>query len=230
VVIAAAVGATKLSPFLRKGGAVVGRSLRCLVALASVAGVCALAVPAAGAGPVSGLVAAALPSCGATSHPFAAFGDLDAYCALPDNGLESGSAGWSLEGGAAVVAGNEPWYVSGFGSHSLDLPAGATATSPSVPVSLVDPYFRMFARSAGADGPLQVRIVFHGLTGNLTGALNVGSLAPGDYPGWAPTAAIPSLLALPLGTSSAQVQLTSLADGGDWQVDDLYVDPFAMRG
>lgn len=186
-------------------------------------------VPAASAGLVGGLVGAALPSCGLTSQPFAAFGDVSSYCALPDNGLESGPAGWSLAGGAAIVAGNEPWYVSGYGSHALDLPPGATATSPSVPVSLLDPYFRMFARSGGADGGLHVQILFRGLTGNLTGLLNLGTFAAGDYPDWAPTATVPSLLALPLGTSSAQVRLTSSASSGDWQVDDIYVDPFAMR-
>jgi hypothetical protein len=191
--------------------------------------VAAVLAPVAGAGLIGGLVGAALPSCGATSQPFAAFGDLSSYCALPDNDLEAGTAGWSLAGGAAVVAGNEPWYVSGYGSHALDLPPGATATSPSVPVSLLDPYFRMFTRSVGADGAMQVQIVFRGLLGNLTGLLNLGTLSAADYPRWAPSATIPSLLALPLGTSSAQVRLTSLASSGDWQVDDIYVDPFAMR-
>ena len=193
-----------------------------------VAGAAALAVPAANAGLISGLVGAVLPSCGATSQPFAQFGDSSNYCALANNGFESGAAGWTLSSGAAVVSGNEPWYVAGAGSHALDLAPGATATSPSVPISLLDPYFRMFARSAGASGALRVRIVFHGLTGNLTGLLNVGSFAPGDYLDWSPSPLVPSLLALPVGTASAQVVLTSLASSGHWQVDDVFVDPWKM--
>ena len=38
-----------------------------------------------------------------------------------------------------------------------------------------------------------------------------------------------SLLALPLGTSSAQVVVTSLAGGGDWEIDDVFVDPWLNR-
>lgn len=200
--------------------------LRTMLALASALGAGVLAVPAANAGLVSGLLGSALPSCGATSQPFAQFGDGHDYCGLPNNGLESGSSGWLLSGGASVVSGNEPWHVSGAGSHALDLAPGATATSPSVPVGLLDPYFRMFARSIGANGDLRVQIVFHGLTGNLTGLLNVGDFAPGAYADWSPSSLVPSLLALPLGTSSAQVVLTSLASSGHWQVDDLYVDPW----
>jgi hypothetical protein len=34
-----------------------------------------------------------------------------------------------------------------------------------------------------------------------------------------------SALALPLLTSTAQIQLTSQATAGSWQVDDAYLDP-----
>jgi len=196
---------------------------------ALVAAVGLVLVPVAGAGLVSGLVGAALPSCGAVSHPFAQFGDDGSYCALPNSGFESGSAGWTLSGGAAVVPGNEPWHVAGPGASALDLPAGASAISSPVPISLLDPYFRLFARSAFADGPLSLRVVFRGLTGNVTGVLNVTDLPSSSYSDWEPSGAVPSLLALPLGTSSAQLVITSTASTGDWQVDDVFVDPFISR-
>jgi hypothetical protein len=199
-----------------------------LVALASA--VSALAASAASAGLISGLVNTVLPSCGPTSQPFAQFGDDDAYCAFANNGFESGLSSWSASSGASVVAANEPWYVSGPGSHALDLAPGASVTSSALPVSLVDPWARMFARSVGANGALRVQVIFRGLTGNLTGLLNVGDLSPGDYPAWAPSGILPSLLALPLGTSSAQVRITSLASSGHWQVDDVYLDPMLARG
>ena len=196
---------------------------------ALVAAVGLVLVPGAGAGLVSGLVGAALPSCGAVSHPFARFGDDGSYCALANNGFESGSAGWTLSGGASVVPGNEPWYVSGPGASALDLPAGASAASSPVAISLLDPYFRLFTRSASADGPLSLRVVFRGLTGNVTGILNVTDLSPSGYAGWEPSSAVASLLALPLGTSSAQLTITSTASNGDWQIDDVFVDPFVSR-
>ena len=207
------------------------RRSRIVLGLAASAGAAALLVPTAnaGGGLLGGLLGGALPSCGATSQPFAQFGDGNAYCAPANNGFESGSRGWTLSRGASVVSANEPWYVGGFGTHALDLAPGASATSPAIPISLLDPYFRLFARSVGADGGLRVQVSFHGLTGNLTGLLNVGEFASGPDPDWQPTQLVPSLLALPLGTSSAQLTVTSLASQGSWQIDDVYVDPWVSR-
>ena len=186
-------------------------------------------VPAANAGLVSGLVGAALPSCGSTTHPFAQFGDGGSYCSPRNNGFESGAAGWTLSGGAAVVADNEPWFVNGPGRNALDLPPGASAASSPMPISLLDPYIRLFAHGSAADGALRVQVIFRGLTGNLTGILDGAALSPSDYAGWEPSGDIASLLALPLGTTSAQVVVTSLASGGDWQIDDVFVDPWLNR-
>lgn len=199
-----------------------GGSRRLWFVLATVVAASGLLVPAASASGGRGLL---LPSCGATSYPFKAWGDGDAYCAFPNLGLESGSAGWSLRGNASIVPGNEPWHVSGPGTHTLQLGPGATATSSPLPVSLLDPWIRLFARSNGANGSLRVQVVFHGLLGNLTGLLDVGSLSPKSYSGWQPTAPEPSLLALPLLTSTADVVLTSQQSSGAWQVDDVYLDP-----
>lgn len=195
--------------------------VRLWLVLAVVLVASALAVPAASASLLGGL----LPSCGATTYPFEAWGDYDAYCAFPNLGFESGTKGWTLHGNASVVAGNEPWHVSGIGSHALQLGPGATALSSPLPVSLLDPYMRFFARSAGADGSLHVQVVFRGLTGNLTGLLDFGTLSPGGYAAWQPTQRVLSTLALPLLTSTAQVQFTSLAKSGSWQLDDVYLDP-----
>lgn len=199
-----------------------GKSRRLWFALATVVAASSLFVPAASAAGGRGLL---LPSCGATSYPFKAWGDGDAYCAFANLGFESGKTGWTLSGNASVVSGNEPWQVSGPGTHALQLGPGATATSSPLPVSLLDPWIRFFARSNSANGALRVQVVFHGLLGNLTGLLNVGSLSQKAYAGWQPTAPEPSLLALPLATSTAQVVLTSTQSSGSWQVDDVYLDP-----
>lgn len=172
---------------------------------------------------------AGLLSCGATAQPFAQFGDYNSYFGFGNNGFESGSYGWKLSGGASVVSGNEPWYVNGFGSHSLSIPAGATASSPLVCTALDAPDWRMFAHSAGANGSLRAQIVFYGLLGNITGILNVTSFSPDGYTTWTPSSDVPSILSLPLATTYAQLRLTSTATSGTWQVDDVFVDPWANR-
>jgi hypothetical protein len=195
--------------------------------VSAVASVVALAVPAASAAGPSGL--GLLPSCGATSHPFTNWGDQGSYCAFPNLGFESGRTGWALTGTTSIVSANEPWHVSGPGTHALQLAPGATALSPSLPVSLLDPWIRFFAHSRGANGPLHVQVRFRGLLGNLTGVLNFGSLSPGGFASWQPTQDVLSTLALPLLTSTAQVELTSQAKSGSWQVDDLYLDPRVVK-
>jgi hypothetical protein len=195
-----------------------------LIFAASVAAA-GLAVPVASAGLLGGL----LPPCGSTTQPFTAWSDKDAYCAFPNLGFESGSTKWTLNSKASIVAGNEPWHVSGSGTHALQLGPGGTATSSTLPVNLLDPWMRMFAHSVGANGSLRVQVQFHGLLGNLTGLLDVGSLSPGNYSSWQPTQRVLSALALPLLTTSAQVQITSLATSGSWQVDDVYLDPCVSK-
>jgi hypothetical protein len=183
-----------------------------------------LAVPAANAGLLDPITQLVLPTCGATVYPFAQFGDRHAYYGFGNNGFESGSNGWSLAGGAFTTFGNEPWYANGFGARSLSLPEGASATSPGFCINLLDPAIRMFTRGSNG-GDLRVQVVFRGLTGNLTGILNVG-----DDQGtgtWTPSERINSLLALPLLTAYAQIRVT--AASGSWQVDDVFVDPYISR-
>ena len=199
------------------------RGKRLWLVVTAVVAAAGLAVPAASAGSAGGL--GLLPSCGATSHPFAQWNDNAAYCAFPNLGFENGKTSWTLTGSASIVAANEPWHVSGSGTHALQLGPGATALSSPLPVNLLDPWIRFFAHSNGANGSLRVQVIFHGLLGNLTGLLNVGTLSPSGYSSWQPTQRVSSLLALPLLTRSAQVLLTSQATAGSWQVDDAYLDP-----
>jgi hypothetical protein len=168
-------------------------------------------------------------ACSGSLQPFAQFGDFNDYFAFANNGFESGATGWKVQN-AFVGAGNEPWLVNGAGSSALTIAPGGSAASPKVCTALNAPGWRMFARSNGANGPLQAQIVFYGLLGNITGILNVATFNPSGYGTWEPTADVPSILSLPLLTYSAQLRLTSTATSGTWQVDDVFVDPFGMRG
>lgn len=177
-----------------------------------------LSVPVANAGlldPVTNLIS---PACAGTGQPFSQFGDTHSYYGFKNNGFESGSYGWSLSGGAYVGFGNEPWYANGFGSHSLVLPAGASATSPNFCMNLLNPAARAFANGTNG-GDLKVQVLFRGLTGNLLGIFNFADI--GGTGAWAPTDRLPS--ALGLLASSAQLRFTSAS--GTWHLDDAFVDP-----
>lgn len=198
--------------------------LRLSMVMAALAAAATLAAPAAQAG-----TRTLLPSCGAESYPFVQWGDPDPYCAFPNLGFESGMTGWTVSGSASIVADNEPWNVSGPGAKALQLGPKASALSSPLPISLLDPWLRFFARSSGANGPLAVTVRFQGLTGNLTGLLNFGSLSPGSFSAWQPTDRLRSILALPLATTTARVLVTSQATSGNWRVDDFYLDPCASK-
>jgi hypothetical protein len=189
---------------------------------AAVAAMCA--VPAANAGLLDPITQLVLPTCGSTSYPFAQFGDRAPYYGFSNNHFELGSTGWSLAGGAYVGSGNEPWYVNGYGSRSLVLPEGASATSPGFCINLLDPAIRMFVKGSNG-GDLRIQVLFRGLTGNLTGIVNIGS--DQGTGAWEPSERINSLLALPLLTAYAQIRVT--AADGRWQVDDVFVDPYINR-
>jgi len=110
-----------------------------------------------------------------------------------------------------------------FGQPSLVLPAGATATSPAFCINLLDPTVRMFAR-ASSGAKLNIQVIFHGLTGNVTGILNTTTI--GGTGAWEATDPCSSALALPLLTAYAQIKVTAVS--GSWQVDDAYVDPWVI--
>jgi hypothetical protein len=188
--------------------------------------------PALVAAALAAIVAApggkAALSCNGSLQPFAQFGDNNDYFAFSNNGFESGALYWQLSR-ASVGAGNEPWLVSGGGSSSLSIGPGGSAAGPKVCAALNAPSWRMFAHSNGANGPLKAQIVFYGLLGNITGIFNFTSFDPSDYASWQPSADVPSGLALPILTYAAQLRLTSTATSGTWQVDDVFVDPWASR-
>jgi hypothetical protein len=168
------------------------------------------------------------------SQVFAQWNDFANYFLAPNGGLENGSLGWSLGGGASVVNGNEPFYATG--SHSLSLPSGSTATSGTTCIGKGDLFVRMFgADTGGTDSGLRVRVVWYGLLNKVLGITDFNTYAPGSD--WSPTDKLSSSggsIAIPLlpilGSTSARVQLTPIGSGSRWLIDDLYIDPSCIRG
>jgi len=163
---------------------------------------------------------------------FSPWGDSHYYVLAPDGGFEGGASGWSLSGGARTVAGNESHYLNDAADRrSLFLPAGSKAVSPPICMSLDTPIFRMFARNSGdPSSRLRVEAVY-----KLLGLVRTKAISTVTAGGaWAPTQQMSTVLSLAtiVGTlipSSIQIHITPLDSGGVWQVDDLYIDPFARR-
>jgi hypothetical protein len=77
----------------------------------------------------------------ALSQAFAPWGDTSSYELAPGGDFESSS--WTLEHGAQLVSGSEPFAATGtLGASSLSLPAGGSAQSPSTCVDAAYPSLR----------------------------------------------------------------------------------------
>jgi hypothetical protein len=163
---------------------------------------------------------------------FSAWGDQHNYVLAPDGGFEGGGAGWSFSRGAQVVEGNESYDLNAADdSKSLSLPAASSASSPPVCMSLDTPSFRLMARNTGdPSSQLRVEAVYKLL--GLVRTKVVSNVTAG--PSWAPTQSVSTVLSLStiVGTlipSAIQIRLTPLDSRGEWQVDDLYIDPFCRH-
>jgi hypothetical protein len=141
-----------------------------------------------------------------------------------------------MAGGAQVVAGNETFAVSGAGAQSLTLPAGSSATTAPMCVSVLSGKMRFFVRNGGSsDARLRVRVIYHGGSGALLGGLSstlgiadVGTIAAGGT--WQPSPQITMLGGtLPLFTSSVQFRFQPIGRSGAWRIDDIYLDPLKHR-
>lgn len=199
------------------GGVSLGRRVKVVAALAVTAGITALAFTAA---PASAGLGISCPS--PTTKAFAKWSDYANYAFAPNGGFESGSTGWSLKGGAKVVAGNEPFYLHGAGDrYSLSLSGGGSATSPAMCISLLSGKMRFVVR--GDQGAkVNVQIIYRGLLSSVLGILDGGTYSVGSE--WAPSKEVGMLGGvLPLLTSSVSFRFTAV--GGSVALDDVYLDP-----
>ncbi len=200
--------------------------LRLPLGLLSCAAAFAVAAPAQ-----AGVLLSTAPSCSSEtlSQPFQPWFDYSSYTAVPGGAFESGQAGWSLSGGAAVTPGNESYHLNGAtDSSSLSLPDGSSATAPSMCVGINNPTVRFMARNGGSPfSSLRVDVLFEDALGNLHSA-PIASVAGGSS--WQPTLPLPvvvNLLTLLPGNETAiAFRFSPQGTGGDWHVDDVYVDPW----
>ena len=206
------------------------RSLR--TTAAAVTAVVALAAGATTAN--AGVLVASSPSCDdqALSKPFLPWLDVADYTALSGGDFESGAAGWSLDN-SAVAGGNEPYRVgAATDSKSLSLSSGGSATSPAICVGITHPTIRFFAkrRSGGmlSTSTLRVDVLFETASGDVA-SLPIGLvLNGGSWQVTSPFAVVANLLPL-LPGETTPVAFRFTAQGADWSIDDVWVDPYARK-
>jgi hypothetical protein len=182
----------------------------------------------------AGVLTASAPSCdnGATTQPFAQFGDINDYFLAPGGDFEAGAGDWA-DNGARVVNDQEPWQVAGAGSKALDIPAGRSVVSPTMCVGIENPTMRFFAHRSGG-GLLAVAstllvtarvetslgIVIEVPVGTLT------TLTNGTKWNKTPTQIVLASLLPLLPGEHTPIQFRFTAVGtSDWVIDDVLVDP-----
>jgi hypothetical protein len=168
------------------------------------------------------------------SQPFTPWLDQAQYQLVPGGDFESTAGGWQAAGGAQRIDENEPFYVADVRDRrSLDLGAGGSATTPDVCLGVEDPTLRFFARNDGSPlSSLAVSVQYTGVDG-LVVSLPIGVVAAaGD---WQPSQPMPVLLnalSAPMlsdGSTHVRFAFTPVGPGGDWAIDDVYLDPFKTK-
>jgi hypothetical protein len=206
------------------------RKLKFIAALAAFSAL-AFGAPAANAG----VLVTSAQSCDAQefSKPFAPWGDYASYTPVPGGAFEAGQPGWALSGGAKVVSGNEKFNVRSRGdARSLYIPQGGSATSPAICVGLAEPTIRWFHKQSGSlfglTGVMAVTVLTETSLGLVVETpVGAGLLATSWQPSL-PGVILTNLLPLLPGEKTA-VAFRFRALTGAWNVDDVYVDPYARR-
>jgi len=178
----------------------------------------------------AGVLVKSAPDCNSTdiAQPFTRWGDTASYFLAPGGDFENGTDGWGLTGSARVVADNEPWNVSGVGDSALQIPAGATVTTPTVCVGLDHPTIRLFAkRTSGLPllASLAVSVEVETSLGlKVTVPVNAVLLNTGSWSQTGRMLIVANLLPLlPGDLTPIRLKFTSLL--GTFRIDDVYVDP-----
>ena len=195
-----------------------------LGACAAIAAAAALASPAH-----AGVLTTSATNCGdpQLTQVFKPWLDYSHYKLVDNGAFEDGTSGWTLTGGARVVNGDATKKIGAADdSKSLLLPAGSTATTPPVCVGLNEPTMRYFARkNSGLLSTLTVSVQVQLELGGTWVTLPIGVDLGGAWHPSLPNLVLVNLLPLlPPDMTAVRFKFAPIL-GGEWQIDDVYVDP-----
>jgi hypothetical protein len=155
------------------------------------------------------------------SQPFAAFEDLRYYTLAPGGEFNGASEGWTLSAGAQLIKTTRPDGTTG---GALYLPAGATATSPPICVTLAYPVARVWLNGTQESKGVNVAVSYAGTKSELEPKAtnkvrsNHGTWVLGEF-NVSPTLG---------GKEEAPREVRFIFEGrrnSDSQLFDVYVDP-----
>jgi hypothetical protein len=157
-----------------------------------------------------------------SSTVFQLWGDKSHYTLTPGGSFEDGTPAWKLSGGAKIISGNEPYYLrSKVDRKSLYMPAGSTATSPTMCFAAGDWHMRFVTTGTGQ---VRVAVTVNSLLG-LVSILDGGSVSNNGT--WKPSPQVKLLLTNVGGlltTKAVSFRFTATSSAS--QIDDVYLDPF----
>lgn len=178
----------------------------------------------------TGSTGAASRSACASSAPFSQFGDDGRYALLTNGTLETGGPA-RRSGKRSIVSENESFHLHAAGdTRSLQLGSGDSVAFHAMCLPRLNPDFRFVARAVAGTGSLKLQVQY-GPAGRMH-AVQLGTLAAGDYSSWAATPALPFLDGAKrlVDQVKGNVWLVlSVAGSATWRVDDLYIDPYVNK-
>jgi hypothetical protein len=180
-------------------------------------------------GATSAFAACSYPSNGQT---FSQFGDMSTYVPAPGGTFEDGAAGWDLDN-ASLIDENESFFLNDSSdSKSLAIADGGSATSPAACVDRTYPTFRFMVRNTGSRlAVLKVDAIYRDLLdGGKIKLKTVGFTTAGR--GWSPSfvqVLVLGQLAKAGDESQVQFRFTPVGVNASFQIDDIYIDPWARR-
>jgi hypothetical protein len=163
-------------------------------------------------------------------QPFLSFKDKRNYVLAPGGSFEDGLDGWTVNGGAGITGGNEPFNLRrGADQHSLSIPSGGSATSPMMCVDLDWPTMRFVAKQGhDKDAELSVEVLYPEAQGKRATWHEAKKIKSKLSNGWRATDDIkmsPQMGGAFAGGRPVALRFTNDSDEGSWQIDNVYVDP-----
>jgi hypothetical protein len=158
------------------------------------------------------------------SQPFWGLRDTRHYVLAPGGDFtDPAGAGWQFFGGARIVNDVKP---DGTVGGALYMPSGSRAVSPVMCVDMTYPTARVWARSLGGDGDVDFAVSYAATKSELK-PQSVGHIN-GDRRGWKLSGDVhikPELGGKSDGWRRVAFVLTAGGKSGEFQIDDVYVDP-----
>ena len=173
-------------------------------------GILGATAPAANAG----LLVETSPTCEGQvlSQPFLSQGDSSYYTPVPGGSFsDSAAPGWNLNGSRVA-------------NGALTLPAGSSATSPTVCAGLEHPSMRFYAKSSGLL-PLATVSVLTETSLGATVEVPLGLISPGSSLHATPKYLVLANVLPLLPNNYTPLAFRFRAVTGTWTVDDVWLDP-----